>query len=1119
MLIFKKFLYVVTILLLSSSCAKYLNDSDGEILPENISKDLRAAGEDVSVADQLESELIEWKNRRSSNKYTTLTLIFLVKNNVQASITKLQEAGGKLIYDPNQGKGSAIPFYIAELTPDQVLDKSLISSLGLRAASIDRDIKIVSNENEIKNETTFDPTDFIPTDSVEINELENRENLGEGVTIAILDTGVDASQPAFNNRVVYMYDATLSSRYKLNEISELKTDFEVEVQENPFEEPSRHKIILDQSIIKDAEKLYYAYIELERAEIQDDHVLSIVKVQGEKKSIYVDLNSDGQISSKLELQAKIDYNQTTKNNRIDGMIEFPSQNNIISYPVLLEEEDDELYLSLGETAGSHGTHVAGIAAANDPKRNLVGAAPKADIMSLRVCEGGCSYTSIIRGLYKAFYNGKVIPDVVNMSLGSHQQYKRDIFSYIFNDLSAKFGTIFFISASNNGPGFRSLNDFGNIGPMVMVGANASRKTLEVQYNLPAGAEIEDENLLFFSSLGPSYTGEMKPNIIAPGGAIASIEAAQGYMAHMNGTSMSSPLAAGAFAAILGELRKEDPDLFLKIDTIRRKNNDGTSDEKETLLPYVYGMRDSLQNSAKELKNLSRAQQGYGLIQVKQAKDLLKKYLSELNQSKRDYVEVVINNDEKTYDRSLGQNKVKKFDLSLGNDGERNKKSLAKFIAKGLDIELARVEVLSTTGELSVLDKDEMLDYFSIIEQGSEGLKTSTAHVPLNNMRKTGFFTYRNFNKMQDGKTYLAHYTVSSGGIKQTDILDVVHRGLDLYENGKDGMIEFKNIKIKHGALHRYPIRVTEDMNELLFHSNLVSSSGRIFVQVYDPNGEERIFDYGQKAPILSSKDALHPISTITDGKVLSGVWEITVSSVSSTWFSSGEYDLSIVGSKFGFHTNKISLDDKTTKVNLPFYHGSSKGDLNAIYSNVHEFDDYTLPVKAGSLSMHPFELPESYPGRIRVRVHDKYKDSYFGVLSKNLYTKTNGKYHVYTGAYEILGDLIVIGEPEPGIEKLYFAVDTFINFNFETFENPNSEIQIQILRPTKKKVNVKLDIKPLEGKDMSVVEITKLDDSTEKFMFNLIVGTGPYDDVQIPGEKTSQQFNTWNKSMINVVVE
>ena len=44
--------------------------------------------------------------------------------------------------------------------------------------------------------------------------------------------------------------------------------------------------------------------------------------------------------------------------------------------------------------------------------------------------------------------------------------------------------------------------------------------------------------------------------------------------------------------------------------------------------------------------------------------------------------------------------------------------------------------------------------------------------------------------MQDGKTYLAHYTVSSGGIKQTDILDVVHRGLDLYENGKDGMIEF-----------------------------------------------------------------------------------------------------------------------------------------------------------------------------------------------------------------------------------------------------------------------------------------------------------------------------------------
>ena len=39
--------------------------------------------------------------------------------------------------------------------------------------------------------------------------------------------------------------------------------------------------------------------------------------------------------------------------------------------------------------------------------------------------------AIIKGLYKAFYNGKVIPDVVNISLGSHEKYKKDIYSYFF----------------------------------------------------------------------------------------------------------------------------------------------------------------------------------------------------------------------------------------------------------------------------------------------------------------------------------------------------------------------------------------------------------------------------------------------------------------------------------------------------------------------------------------------------------------------------------------------------------------------------------------------------------------------------------------------------------------
>ena len=122
--------------------------------------------------------------------------------------------------------------------------------------------------------------------------------------------------------------------------------------------------------------------------------------------------------------------------------------------------------------------MAGIIGANDPKTKLIGAAPSTRFMSFKVCSGfSCTDAAIIKALHNAFYNGQIMPDVINISLGSMEGYRRAVYTDLMNDLSSKFGTVIFISASNNGPGFRSLNSLGNSGATVTVGANVSAETL------------------------------------------------------------------------------------------------------------------------------------------------------------------------------------------------------------------------------------------------------------------------------------------------------------------------------------------------------------------------------------------------------------------------------------------------------------------------------------------------------------------------------------------------------------------------------------------------------------------------------------------------------------------
>jgi hypothetical protein len=182
----------------------------------------------------------------------------------------------------------------------------------------------------------------------------------------------------------------------------------------------------------------------------------------------------------------------------------------------------------------HGTHVAGIVAANTD--SIKGVAPNAWLLAYKVLDasGSGSESNVIAGIERAVdpnndgnYDDKA--DVANMSLGSLGD-PNDALSTAVNN-AVKIGVVFCIAAGNNGA-------YGTIGSP---GCAADAITV--------GSTDKSNALSYFSSRGPTnnlYT--IKPDILAPGSNITSTYLNDTYKT-MSGTSMATPHIAGVSALI------------------------------------------------------------------------------------------------------------------------------------------------------------------------------------------------------------------------------------------------------------------------------------------------------------------------------------------------------------------------------------------------------------------------------------------------------------------------------------------------------------------------------------------------------------------------------------------
>ena len=190
----------------------------------------------------------------------------------------------------------------------------------------------------------------------------------------------------------------------------------------------------------------------------------------------------------------------------------------------------------------HGTHVAGIIAGNGyTSCKYTGTAPCADIVSIKALDesGNGTESDILAALQwiinnRQFYNIRVI----NLSLGIkiEESYDEDPLIRGAN-AAVRYGYTVVTAAGNNGPGRCTINSPGTSPLVITVGAADLTRDGAIKV---AG----------FSSRGPTLSGESKPDLVAPGVDICSLDGKnpKGYSVQ-SGTSMAAPVVSGVAACL------------------------------------------------------------------------------------------------------------------------------------------------------------------------------------------------------------------------------------------------------------------------------------------------------------------------------------------------------------------------------------------------------------------------------------------------------------------------------------------------------------------------------------------------------------------------------------------
>jgi len=443
---------------------------------------------------------------------------------------------------------------------------------------------------------------------------------GRGVVIAVLDTGVDMSVAGLTSLP--------QGGVKVIEARDFSGQGKVKLRRPKEKEEGREKILttgagavrghLGLTPAPAAESLLLGFLKEQRfrsSAVEDinengktDDVFAVlageIEIDGGKEwRLWIDRDGDGHVDDEDPVQSYAEAHEHFFLAAVPGHSLRPP----MAVSATLDVKRREVDLHFAD--GSHGTHVAGIAAGYRlyGRAGYHGIAPGARVMSLKIGDNTLSGGSTRSGSMAAalrfagtWSREHDTPVVVNMSygIGTETEGASDI-DRIVDRLLAEFPLLSIAtSAGNSGPGISSVGTPAGADFAFSTGAVLTRDNARALYD----TKIHRDVLFYFSSRG----GELaKPDGVAPGAAASTVPPWEWGIV-MRGTSMASPQAAGCMALLASAALAAEPPL---------KFNGGL-------------LRAALHNSGRPLPGYTLPDQGTGVIDVARALRSLKRVARE-----------------------------------------------------------------------------------------------------------------------------------------------------------------------------------------------------------------------------------------------------------------------------------------------------------------------------------------------------------------------------------------------------------------------------------------------------------------------------------------------------------
>ncbi len=441
----------------------------------------------------------------------------------------------------------------------------------------------------------------------EIGALVFKERYGRdgfGTTIAIIDTGIDASHPDLQwtsqqqGKIIDWVDFTgegnVSTVNIVKEVDgELSTSWgDFQVGDIASKSGQYHMGFLEERSIGTKGT------DLNLNGSNRDRIFVLVtdsQKRHEYTAVYVDHDNDRDFSDEESLHVFRDSRQV-------GFLgtDHPETESIEQTSFVVTEIDQRGNgVNLGFDMNGHGTHVAATAGGFSASSiGMTGVAPGVQLMALKVADvdGQASWEGMMEALDYAAKQGAA---VINISIGD-KILANDGTSEVarkIDQISERYGVIVVAAAGNDGPGLNTAATPGDAQAAISVGAFVSPAMWQTDYNY----QVDETSLWSYSALGPKKNGALFPQVVAPGSVVSAVPIwkKKGYEL-MEGTSMAAPHVSGAVALLLEQARIEKMDI-----TPSR-------------------MQKALEMGADALRNIPVAAQGFGRINVSRAWHHLKR---------------------------------------------------------------------------------------------------------------------------------------------------------------------------------------------------------------------------------------------------------------------------------------------------------------------------------------------------------------------------------------------------------------------------------------------------------------------------------------------------------------